>query len=295
MTGPLATARGVVNADFHAFWLAEDGMMPELPFSFPKNGLILAQPGVAIIITGVHSGKVSVSVEVHNHRPEELNTSDWEEVVEVSVEAIDGRMMVTGGPTTGGPADDLPVLTPAGPGPYRVRLHARGRDTAVDLVAFEPVEDYLVAIWPARPAPETVHKQTDRYGASLRKAASQTLPRQPKPGFSRAALLDAHLRAQQRAGHGRPTNRYGVLAERHWRRWLPRRVGQLDDPDDFFSALGEEAASRIADLTAHLSGGAEPPGETALERMFRLSAAEEAAEEIVVSEMVLLPPEGNGS
>jgi hypothetical protein len=29
--------------------------------------------------------------------------------------------------------------------------------------------------------------------------------------------------------------------------------------------------------------------------MFRLSAAEEAAEEIVVSEMVLLPPEGNGS
>jgi hypothetical protein len=295
MSGPLTTARGIVHACYHQFLLADIGENPQLPFSFPSNGLVLTgrmQPGIAIIFTGVHTGKVAVSVEVYDTQPEQLNTADWEEVVEASMEAITGRVMVTGGPTAGMPPDHLPVLSASGAGPYRVRVHARGRDTNVDGTAFEPVEDYLVMVWPAPAMPETVHKQTDGYGASVREAASNVRPDSPtsKPTFSRADLLDASLQAQQRAGQGRSMNEYGVLAERHWRRWLPRRVEQLVDPDDFFAALGEEAASRFADLTANLAG-VDPPGETVLERMRRLNAAALRAEEMVVSEMVLLPPE----
>ncbi|MEU2726066.1 hypothetical protein [Streptomyces smyrnaeus] len=63
---------------------------------------------------------------------------------------------------------DLPVLAPAGPGSYRVRVHARGRDIAPDGVAEEPVEDYLLIVWPAPPEPDTVHKQTDNFGAEWR-------------------------------------------------------------------------------------------------------------------------------
>ncbi len=66
---------------------------------------------------------------------------------------------------------DLPVLTPAGPGSYRVRVHARGRDTAPDGVAEEPLEDYLLTVWPAPPRSDTVYKQTDEYGATWRRQA----------------------------------------------------------------------------------------------------------------------------
>ncbi len=37
-------------------------------------------------------------------------------------------------------------------------------------------------------------------------------------------------------------NRYGVIAQRHWARWLPRQYAAIGDPDRFFTALGEEVA-----------------------------------------------------
>ncbi len=74
-------------------------------------------------------------------------------------------------------------------------------------------------------------------------------------------------------------NQYSAMAERHWRRWLPSRVAELEDPTSFFSTLGDELA------------GDDPPGETFLEKAGRLNIARLRAEEIVLPEMVLLPPE----
>lgn len=85
-------------------------------------------------------------------------------------------------------------------------------------------------------------------------------------------------------------NRYGAMAERHWRRWLPSRVAAMDDPSSFFSELGEEAGSRIQDLTMELAGD-DPPDETYMAKLGRLNMARVRAEEIVLPEMVLLPPE----
>ena len=39
-------------------------------------------------------------------------------------------------------------------------------------------------------------------------------------------------------------NRYGVIAQRHWARWLPRQYAAISDPESFFTTLGEEVARR---------------------------------------------------
>ncbi len=49
-------------------------------------------------------------------------------------------------------------------------------------------------------------------------------------------------------------NQYAAMAERHWRRWLPSRVAELEDPSSFFSTLGDDVANRIAELTDELAG-----------------------------------------
>jgi hypothetical protein len=85
-------------------------------------------------------------------------------------------------------------------------------------------------------------------------------------------------------------NKYGTMAERHWRRWLPNRVAAMADPSSFFSELGEEAGSRIHNLTMDLAGN-DPPGERYMAKVGRLNMARLRAEEIVLPEMVLLPPE----
>ena len=85
-------------------------------------------------------------------------------------------------------------------------------------------------------------------------------------------------------------NKYGAMAERHWRRWLPSRVAAMDDPTSFFSELGERVSERIEDLTMELAGD-DPPGELYLDKVGRLNMARLRAEEMVLPETVLLPPE----
>src|ERR1022692_4212915 len=86
-------------------------------------------------------------------------------------------------------------------------------------------------------------------------------------------------------------NQYGAMAERHWRRWLPERYQAIQDPDSFFSILGEETASQIEDLAVMLAGD-DPPGEGYLEKVGRLNMARLQAEERVLAERVLAPESG---
>ena len=85
-------------------------------------------------------------------------------------------------------------------------------------------------------------------------------------------------------------NHYGTMAQRHWKRWLPERYAAIQDPDSFFSTLGEEVAQQIGDLGLDLAGD-DPPGEGYLEKAGRLNMARLQAEEIVLTERVLLEPE----
>jgi hypothetical protein len=85
-------------------------------------------------------------------------------------------------------------------------------------------------------------------------------------------------------------NHYGTMARRHWERWLPERYSSIQEPVSFFSALGEETARQIADLTLDLAGD-DPPGEDYLVKVGRLNMARLQAEEIILPEQILLPPE----
>ena len=85
-------------------------------------------------------------------------------------------------------------------------------------------------------------------------------------------------------------NRYGLMAQRHWAQWLPRRYATISEPDSYFSTLGQEVAQQIEELTLELAGD-DQPGEEYLAKAGRLTAARSRAEEIVLPQRVLLAPE----
>lgn len=85
-------------------------------------------------------------------------------------------------------------------------------------------------------------------------------------------------------------NQYGEIARRHWARWLPGRFVAIENPEAFFTRLGDEAEQRITTLAWELAGD-DPLGEGYLDKAGRLGEARHRAEQIVLDEMILLPPE----
>lgn len=85
-------------------------------------------------------------------------------------------------------------------------------------------------------------------------------------------------------------NRYGRLAEAHWRRWLPSRYRELPDPSSFFTTLGQEVEEQVVTLSLEIAGD-DPPGESYLDKVGRLNMATLQAEEIVLAERVLVAAE----
>lgn len=176
MTEPApTTASSPVRVDYHTFELTDSDKRTPTGFD-TSNGLVFSLPGQAVICTGISTGWVNVSVQVRRYPPAQVDADAWDEVVDHSVETATGVLRVT---SVMSDAPDLPALTPQGPGTYRVRVHARGRDTAPDGAVDEPVEDYLLIIWPAEPQPDQIHKQTDHYGAELRAQPSRPAPPTP--------------------------------------------------------------------------------------------------------------------
>ncbi|QNP71552.1 hypothetical protein IAG44_20390 [Streptomyces roseirectus] len=174
MSEPVVTASERARVEYHTFHLADAGQHDQPSFR-PENGLIFSRPGLAVVVVGSNSGVVNLTVEVHAQPVAHVETEEWDEVLDHSVQSLSGQMRISS--LMNEPAD-LPVLTPYGPGPYRVRVHARGRDRAGDAHTAEPLEDYLLQIWPGPAEPDLVHKRSDRYGESLREAASNQ-PEEP--------------------------------------------------------------------------------------------------------------------
>jgi hypothetical protein len=157
----------IVQVAYHQYYLRDLGMAAEIPDEVftGGNGLISAPPGIAVVHAGTHTGPVRVTVQARTDPPPQTDLEPWEEVVEVSITTQAGQVLVE---EWGGPArDDLGNLVAAGPGGYRLRMHARGRDQAhANPVAPEdPLEEHLLITWPAPAADETILKQTDQYGA----------------------------------------------------------------------------------------------------------------------------------
>lgn len=142
--------------DYHQFFLMEPGHEDFVPEEY---GRLISPTGEAVIVhTGIAIGNVAVHIEIHDHEPplDDTDCADWEEVAEAGTRVEKGALMVR---CLMDEPPDLPVLTPAGPGTYRVRAHARGRDTAYDLAVSQSQEVYLFQIWPASYLPPHVLKQ----------------------------------------------------------------------------------------------------------------------------------------
>ena len=101
-----------------------------------------------LIRAGISMGPVSVEVSEHLSEPV-LDLSGWEDAAELSV-LVRERPVYVGG--FGQEPSVVPHIGSANPGWYRLRLHARGRSVAPDLVVCEPTEEYLVQVWRAGPA-----------------------------------------------------------------------------------------------------------------------------------------------
>ena len=81
-------------------------------------------------------------------------------------------------------------------------------------------------------------------------------------------------------------NRYGVIAQQHWARWLPKQYAAISGPESFFTALGEEVARQIDDLTDELAGEIRQ-NDSYLANVGRLFAARAIAEELILPQRVL--------
>ncbi|MFI8930464.1 hypothetical protein ACIG3E_22610 [Streptomyces sp. NPDC053474] len=110
-----------------------------------SNGLVAVMRTGVLIATGIRTGPVRVRAISCAPPPPGLDEADqsWEEITEVTVQAPHAGLRVEH--LHDGAVDDLPLLSAQGPGPYRLRVFARGRDIARGKVRHEPTEDYLLS------------------------------------------------------------------------------------------------------------------------------------------------------
>ncbi|PSL57186.1 hypothetical protein B0I31_102164 [Saccharothrix carnea] len=188
-------------------------------FGGQVNGLCGgAVPGTLFLVTGLHTGDIAFTVELHD-RPPPVG-DEWEEVVEVSFRPAGPVALVGWAGEESWPLGDLAEVD------YRVRYCAVGMDEGHqmdDREDDEPTtERYLLQFWPAPPEPDRVVRQTSEHAAySHRYAREQPPPptaeekaeasRRAREEQERAAA-QARLAAEERAWGGRlPSERLRQL------------------------------------------------------------------------------------
>ncbi|GAB7192794.1 hypothetical protein NUM3379_35030 [Kineococcus sp. NUM-3379] len=80
-------------------------------------------------------------------------------------------------------------------------------------------------------------------------------------------------------------NKYGRIAHEHWTKFRPQELAKIESPTDFFSTLGQQIEDQVVELTPTLAG-ADPAGEDYLQKVGRLNAARQQAEEQVLTDLV---------
>ena len=81
-------------------------------------------------------------------------------------------------------------------------------------------------------------------------------------------------------------NRYGKFAQDTWKTLAPTQYALIPNPEEWFTKLGEEAENSVEELTVQIAGPDPAAGETYLEKVGRLNAAQMQAEEIIRAEML---------
>lgn len=194
MTDPTITGRGPVGVQYHQFLVTDPGgPVAGEEIAANQTGLVGITGSDASIHTGIHTGDVDVTVAAHRQQPLP-DSGEWEEIAEISLHSPTGTLVVSALMTD--LEQELPSLAADGPGHYRLRVHARGRDLAFDLAPDTITEHYLLQCWPAPPAPPHILRASDAYGGQLRSE---------KPTSSRVI---------QHTPHGQTAREAGILRRR---------------------------------------------------------------------------------
>lgn len=165
MSDEVEQGMGSVPVQYHQFDISDEDGPTGTDLARAHNGLLRVVDGVIVVMTGIHTGDVDVTVTLHQAEPAP-DGGGWQDIVEISAHSASGKLMVRG--MMDDLDEELPVLSFNGPGDYRLRVHARGRDTAIDLAPAEVTEWYLIQAWAAPAQDVAVLRQTDSYGASVR-------------------------------------------------------------------------------------------------------------------------------
>ena len=154
----MAVEPTLVYLDRHIFTVGEVAWTqgPLQPVSGPVCLVFEPRESETYVTTGIASGNARVWSEALASRPSVV-ADGWEDVAEVSLRVGSGPLRVMGIGGTTGPEVRLDAH---GPGDYRLRIHANGRDTDYDAARLDPVEDYLILAWPDQPSPPAVLRAT---------------------------------------------------------------------------------------------------------------------------------------
>ncbi|OHV51674.1 pentapeptide repeat-containing protein [Pseudofrankia sp. BMG5.36] len=166
---------------YSQYYLIDHNVIGEdagLSQAFQGNSLVGAGGGHLAVVCGTQYGRIRITVDVLGDEPAP-DFDDWPLVVDISHHSNTGRVWLAEWDRGGRPEPGN--LTPGGPGWYRVRVRARGRDVAraAGTACFDtepPLEEHAVSIWPASPAPDVVHRADDEIAHGPRPAPGGPLP-----------------------------------------------------------------------------------------------------------------------
>lgn len=137
---------GTVRAAYYQYYVYGGGELDPSPET--TGGLLDVLDDQALRINcACHTAPVAVTTEALNTAPDRIE-SGWELAAEADIATTTGQLMVLAWePTERPPA--MGNLAGAGPGRYRLRCYARGRQTAAQHhVLTEPLEHHLLQPWP---------------------------------------------------------------------------------------------------------------------------------------------------
>ncbi|GAB3156758.1 hypothetical protein GCM10027290_55270 [Micromonospora sonneratiae] len=211
-------------------------------FAGQTNGICgAAVPGSLFLITGLHTGRVGFTIELHDETPP-LDDA-WEEIVEVSFMPETSEVILI---EWGGAAYELLALEQV---EYRVRYcgtgrdEARKRDTRID---GEPQLDrYLLQFWPSPARPDQVVRQTSANAAYWHRHA-RGLPPPPSPEekaeAERRAQAEAQRVRQERQRHDEARRWGGRLPTERLRNVRGNVFGMVSLDPDLVHAIGDAPA-----------------------------------------------------
>ncbi|MDJ0402994.1 transposase [Rhodococcus erythropolis] len=134
---------GTAVVDHHQFVVGSQTAETYEPSE--TGSVIEVGPNFVTIMTGIAYGPVSLTIEVLDDEPGELDPSsvEWEVVEEATVKISRPFRVIT---TDGDLLPDF-AKVPITKGMNMFRVSGRGRDLKWDLTVTEPTESYLVQVW----------------------------------------------------------------------------------------------------------------------------------------------------